>query len=182
MDHMRSSLTMVALQSLLEIVLNAHERGNEFSCFHTRRFLKYQPSQYTIRCKHINISSEPNLLHWIICRKRDSRFLIDYSQLIEGLSLEERVLLLLKHCVLHFLVFYHKVEKYASTNSMTFDEAKVNKTQRHRKKTSKDHQNYEKQTPTKSQITDYQMERKLTLLSPTTQKATTKFIQNKLSK
>jgi hypothetical protein len=34
--------------------------------------------------------------------------------------------MLFKLCVIYFLVFYHKVEKYARTNSMTFDEAKVN--------------------------------------------------------
>ena len=61
--------------------------------------------------------------------------------------------MLFKHCVLYFLVFYHKVEKYARINSMTFDEAKVNIIRRgienkllKTRKTFKDHERYEKQT------------------------------------
>jgi hypothetical protein len=62
--------------------------------------------------------------------------------------------MLFKLCVLYFLVFYHKVEKYARTNSMTFDEAKVNIIRRgienkllKTRKTSKDHERYEKTNP-----------------------------------
>lgn len=62
--------------------------------------------------------------------------------------------MLFKLCVIYFLVFYHKVEKYARTNSMTFDEAKVNIIRRgienkfpKTRKTSKDHERYEKTNP-----------------------------------